>query len=334
MTKPLYQVVLATYNGSAYLEQQIVSILNQLGDGELLVHDDGSSDGTGDILQKWSHLDHRIRILDAPSYGNARANFSYLLSETTSPYVFLSDQDDIWLHNKIEELLRIIRNGESQYGSSVPILVHSDLVLVDGIGETIAPSMWRYQNLNPEWCQSLNLLLAQNVVVGCTTLVNRALIREALPIPSMATMHDHWLALVACISGRIFYTKKPTVLYRQHSGNAVGAKEISIVSRMRKMVELLSGKSYPEKQVREMGQMYATASALAAIYPAGEVGRKLRHFALLERCSTVERIKIIFSERFFMNGVISNITWILMPRKYAYRATIFLAAIFKRRNNA
>ena len=136
----------------------------------------------------------------------------------------LSDQDDIWLPDKVATSLNAIRKIEVDFGSSTPILIHLDLaVLNDEITEIIHPSFMKYSGLNPRR-NSFGNLLVQNIVTGWTTIFKRALAEICNPIPNNAIMHDWWLALVASSMGVIGLVLESTVLYRQHGFNTLGQK--------------------------------------------------------------------------------------------------------------
>ena len=153
----------------------------------------------------------------------ACGSFARLLEHSDADYVVLCDQDDVWLPGHISQPLARIAAIERELGTDTPVLAHTDLVVVDENLHTIAPSFWAYSNLDPSRGSSLNRLLVQNVVTGCATIINRALARRACPIPKTAPMHDWWLALVASAFGRIEAVAEPTVLYRQHANNRLGA---------------------------------------------------------------------------------------------------------------
>lgn len=228
MTKPIY-VLLATYNGSAFVAEQIDSLIAQSEPGwHLLVRDDASTDRTPDIVAAYAAKDARITVLPASRANQGTvANFDCLLRaacDQGAAYVMLMDQDDIWVADKIERQTALLRAEEDRFGPGVPILVHSDLELIDCEGRTIHPSFMSFQHIRDEPSAPLRTLLVQNYVTGCTVLVNRALLDAALPIPPAAMVHDWWLALVAATSGKISYDATPTVRYRQHRGNQIGAK--------------------------------------------------------------------------------------------------------------
>ena len=220
-------ILLATYNGARYLHRQIDSLLAQTyTDWRLLVSDDDSQDATPAIIADYIRK-YPSKIALAPSSGQrggAAANFSWLLSQAGAAYIMFCDQDDVWLPEKIAVTLAQLKEMENNYGKNVPLLVHTDLQVVDHQLQIMAESFWRYQNLCPKCGKHLGRLLVQNAVTGCTMMINRSLKNLALPVPANVLMHDWWLALVAAALGQISYLRHPTILYRQHSSNDTGAR--------------------------------------------------------------------------------------------------------------
>jgi glycosyltransferase involved in cell wall biosynthesis len=220
-------ILLATYNGARFLDRQIESILDHLQPGRrLLVRDDGSSDGTMSILQRFSerHPEYITLLADGGERLGPSKNFGRLLERADADYIMFCDQDDVWLPSRISKPLERMQVVEEKYGRDTPLLVHTDLAVVDENLQPLASSFWKYSRIDPRTGDRLSRLLVRNVVTGCATTINRALARRAYPIPTGAVMHDWWLALVAAGCGRVEYLPEATVLYRQHSNNAIGAR--------------------------------------------------------------------------------------------------------------
>jgi glycosyltransferase involved in cell wall biosynthesis len=230
MKNPLVDILLATYNGEKYLRVQLDSIFNQTYQNfQVIVSDDGSKDSTLEILIEYqSKFPNRLTILPFKGNQGINRNFSYLLENGQHDYFMFSDQDDFWLPEKIEITLAKMQESEKINGSEYPILVHSDLKVVDIELKIIHPSFWKYGKLTPRSASKLNRLLLQNNVTGCTIMVNQALRKLSLPVPQEAMMHDWWLAIVAAAFGKVEYIKDQTMLYRQHHHNANGATYFSI----------------------------------------------------------------------------------------------------------
>ena len=221
---------MATYNGAAYVENQIASLVAQnYSDWRLLIRDDASCDATMDIIHAINRQDSRITVLeDGLGRVGVNENFHKLLHSAYQDggnYFLLSDQDDVWQQDKLYSQLNAMQQLEQQFPES-PLLVHSDMQVVDEKLERISPSFMHHQNINHEERVAIKVLLAQNFITGCTVLVNRRLLDIALPLPDEALMHDWWLALCAAVFGHIGYIDKPLVKYRQHGKNEVGAKHL------------------------------------------------------------------------------------------------------------
>lgn len=220
------EVLLATYNGARFLQQQIDSVLAQsYPDVCITARDDNSTDRTSDLLdQAIAANPDRIRRLPMDgATGSAKSNFLRLMTASSAPYVALCDQDDVWLPQKLEQSMDAMLALERQHGPLIPLLVFTDLTIVDRDLQVVHPSFWEHQHIQAERISSLPNLLAQNVVTGCTALLNRALVERCLQMPSSVFMHDGWIALNACIFGKATALHTPTVLYRQHDSNVVGA---------------------------------------------------------------------------------------------------------------
>jgi len=222
-------ILIGTFNGSDYIQQQIKSIQVQIFhyDWRLLIRDDVSSDDTLKKIKAIEGKDERIKLVSdylgrlgpAGNYG-ALMQYAY---ESGADHIMLADQDDVWLPNKIHDQMSLMTRLEKE-SPLKPILVHSDLIVVDEKLQEIHPSFMTYQGIHNESNDRLPVLLVQNFVTGCASLLNRSLVKLVLPIPGDILMHDWWIALCAAACGRIGYVPRPTVLYRQHSGNCIGAK--------------------------------------------------------------------------------------------------------------
>lgn len=233
----MIDILLATYNGERYLPALLDSVFGQTcQDFRVTALDDGSRDGTPGVLSAWAaRRPGQMRVLPAAGHsGDPSGVFFRLLQESTGEYSMFCDQDDIWLPEKIRLTLRKVQGRETE-DPARPLLAHTDLRVVGEDLKPISPSLMRYQHLDPRY-RSLPRLVVQNNVTGCTILLNRAL-RERVRVPEQPVMHDWWIALTGAAFGEIAYVSEPTVLYRQHGSNAVGAHNASapafLLSRLR-----------------------------------------------------------------------------------------------------
>jgi len=222
---PVVEVLLATYNGARFLPEQVNSLLKQDYENiRILARDDGSSDETAELLARYAaRFPSRFHVLPAsPGGGSPKDNFLLLMQASTADYVCFCDQDDVWLSDKVSKSKQAMDGLEREWGPDVPLLVFTDLRLVDSNLHTIHPSFWSYMGIRPERIHRLPRLLVQGVVTGCTAMLNRALVERAMRMPEDAYMHDRWISWLAAFLGRSAIVSTQTVLYRQHGGNAVG----------------------------------------------------------------------------------------------------------------
>ncbi len=225
---PIVQVVMATFNGESYIEEQLESLRRQsFRDWVLWVRDDGSTDSTVEIVRRFTEFDSRIRLMrDALGNRGPAGNFGALLEHSYvqgAEYIFLADQDDVWADDKMERQLGLMHECEAVESGDAPRVMYSDLEVVDRNMGRINRSFMRHEVLHHEE-NPLPVLLTQNFVTGCTMLVNRKLLEFALPIPSRVLMHDWWLALCGAATGRLHFLPQQTVRYRQHGRNQVGSQ--------------------------------------------------------------------------------------------------------------
>jgi rhamnosyltransferase len=217
-------ILLATYNGSAFLEEQLESLIAQTEiNWQCLIRDDGSKDNTVEIVKKYCLKDLRFTMVSdgVGPMGNAMENFSLLMAEgmkTKAKYFFFSDQDDVWMPNKIDVMYKQLK----QYADDVPLLIHHDLEVVSDKLTLLNSSFIKYAGLDP--LASFAQLLNKNVVTGCASACNRALFKTSMPIPSGAMMHDWWLALKSAYKGQLIFLDEKLVKYRQHNNNVLGAQ--------------------------------------------------------------------------------------------------------------
>ena len=197
-------------------------LLQTFKDIKIIISDDGSTDNSPKIIKAYcdKYPDKIYCISGAPT-GSAKQNFARLLQQSDDDYIMFCDQDDVWLPQKVERTIEAMKQIEAK-NKNTPVLVHTDLKVVNENLDVISNSFFDFQKLS--YNMTLPQLLVQNNVTGCTIMINRALKEICGSIPKDCIMHDWWLAVVATLFGKVHYLAAPTMLYRQHSGNQVGAK--------------------------------------------------------------------------------------------------------------
>ncbi|MBE0471489.1 MAG: glycosyltransferase family 2 protein [Methyloprofundus sp.] len=304
----MIDILLATYNGEKYLIQQLDSILDQsFNQWRVLVRDDGSSDRSCAILKEYQKkFPNQFHIISC-ELGNVGIlqNFLLLMQYSEAPYVMLCDQDDIWKPNKISLTLQAMKEAESISFNKLPILVHTDLQVVDERLNVLNKSFWHYQHINP-YLDSYNRLLVQNTVTGCTVMINRALLNLAIPIPSQVIMHDWWLALVASSFGKIVVLEEQTMLYRQHGNNDTGAKEWSLVYVVKKALTLFNRTELLRSIRLTQLQAEVFYNRFSQQLTNNQKGVIVGYIGL-EKKNRVFRALFLFRNRLLKQGVIRNI---------------------------
>jgi glycosyltransferase involved in cell wall biosynthesis len=298
-------ILMATYNSERYVGVQIESLLAQTYmNWDLIVRDDNSTDQTVKILKSFSErYPGRIKIIEGDKNVGACQNFAHMMALTDAEYVMFCDSDDVWLPNKIEITLKKIQEMEDTFGSSTPLLVHTDLQVVDRNINTICKSFWSYQNINAEHWSNLNQILIRSNITGCTILMNQSLKVLSGSIPCDAIMHDWWIALVAAAFGKIGHIKEQTILYRQHEQNDIGAKKWSLKYVLKFVNDIEAIRIRLKKkqlQARAFLECYENRLQRSQI-------EMLRIFATLMDQGFIMKRYYLFKHRFFDMGLMRNI---------------------------
>lgn len=204
-------VCMASYNGEKFIRRQIDSILFQLGlHDELIISDDGSTDSTCEIVE--SYRDPRIVLLHHKMPCGISANFENAIVHARGDIIFLSDQDDVWLPNKVERVVRAFAESSAK-------VVHHSAVVVDSDDKVIHPSYTEYRGIRrgllKNWIKASYL--------GCCMAFKREILKDLLPFyksRSMYFMHDDWVGLVGEINGGVCFIPDILMKYYRHGGNS------------------------------------------------------------------------------------------------------------------
>ncbi len=303
-------IVMTTYNGEKYVEEQIKSILSSTyQDFELFIFDDGSKDSTFSILERYQadYPDKIHVVLNSVNHG-VTMNFIQALAKMTADYIMFSDQDDVWLPNKIGITIKRMKHMEAQYSKEDPIAVFTDAQVVDQNLSTIHPSFFGSGRLDPRKTDLAHLLM-ENKLIGCTVMVNAALRRklQGNRLPQNARFHDWWVALIAASFGRISFVEESTLLYRQHGNNMVG--DSGFVAYLKNRLSNL------RKQKETLHALYRQAEDFLSIYynQLSEENRDiLRRFSALEELGFVKKRFEAVHGGFLKSGMIRNLGLLLI----------------------
>jgi len=220
--KLLLQLHVCTYNGASYIEEQLDSILDQTYPVQIIASDDVSTDDTLEQLAPMLRVGidrMAIQLNNGGHVKNFEANLTRALA-TDAKYFAFSDQDDLWSENRISRGIEVLKDLEEEHGSSEPLLVHSDLRLMNAEGELTHESFLAYRKYRINQERDLEVILGENGVMGNTILLNRALAEMCLPFPDGLHVHDYWIAVIAELFGHRKLINEPLVDYRLHENNA------------------------------------------------------------------------------------------------------------------
>jgi len=209
-------VCMATYNGEEFISQQIKSIINQLNnDDELIISDDGSTDGTLKIVAAFN--DPRIKIYHNSGPKGPVMNFQNAMLKANGNIIFLADQDDIWFENKISTM----KNYLEEYD-----LVVCDCNIVDNELNIIKPSFFLHHGSGAGFIKNLK----RNTYMGNCMAFKKEMLKLALPLPSNIPNHDLWLGVVADLFYRPIFINEVLGQHRRHNNNASNTFDIKIAT--------------------------------------------------------------------------------------------------------
>ncbi|MCR5214352.1 MAG: glycosyltransferase family 2 protein [Eubacterium sp.] len=322
----MIDILLATYNGEKFIDKQIKSLVTQSRDSlnqdlRLVIRDDGSTDNTISIIKKRLEYYKKKRenpidvlILDdkKPS-GSPSGNFTRMLSLSQADYIMFSDQDDMWYRRKTEETYACMKRLEEKYGKTMPLMVHTDLSLMDESGKKIATSFYDYQKLPRE--DSLAQLMIQNTVTGCTVMMNRAavdLLKEA-PASEMLLMYDHFAAILVAATGKIAFIDEPLIRYRQHEGNIVGAHAADSVEEYKSRFSFGRAKFLKDmdKSYRQVGYIVKRYEDRIRQANGQETVDLMKEYSKLLMASKVERMNFFQKHKVYKSGKLKKLVQLI-----------------------
>ncbi|MBR5635876.1 MAG: glycosyltransferase family 2 protein [Pseudobutyrivibrio sp.] len=265
-------ILLATFNGEKYLRQQLKSLFEQTSqDFRLVIHDDGSTDGTVDIINEYREkYPQRVEIFYGNSCGGAKENFLWMLEKVEADYYLLCDQDDVWLPEKFQrsfDALKEIEDGFHVAQAEVqPACVFTDMRVVDEELNNISDSFIRYIGRLPENTAYTQILI-DNPAAGCTLCFNRQLrdlVVDLLPNIDLKyiPMHDALILEIASIMGKVVAIDEPLAYYRQTGHNTMGAITETDSDKASRNIEDLKQGSFLEKKKAFVNESRAFAKEI------------------------------------------------------------------------
>jgi glycosyltransferase involved in cell wall biosynthesis len=304
-------VILAVWNGQDYLPAMLDSLLSQTtSEFNVLVRDDGSTDGSREILENYKQkFDGRLSVIAGEPTRSATANFAILMRETKADYVLFADQDDVWRPEKVGLTLRSLKDAEAKYGNSTPIYFTTDIEVANKDLELINPSYWKWKRLKASRMSKLSQSLICVSIQGMASGINRALLDLANPVSAKAISHDWWTQLIAAAMGKVICDPTTTALYRVHGGNASIPKPVGVLPYLRLGLDA----SFLRRGLgRRIEQADALADALAERMPPDKL-KIIRRFTKLQSQGFLQRRWTLVSGNYLYHDLVRSVaTFVLM----------------------
>ncbi|MEK4698530.1 glycosyltransferase family 2 protein [Solibacillus sp. FSL R7-0668] len=290
------QVLLSTYNGELYLQEQLDSLMNQIDiDLNILVRDDGSRDNTIRILENYAQKYNNIKVIRGENIGVVASFFELLRdADTDADYFAFCDQDDFWREEKLIAAVKKLEEHKDQY---MPLLYCSKTRVVD--------EKLNFLSFSKEPKRSLKLenALVENMATGCTVVINKKCRQEIICKEinyKNIIMHDWWIYMIALLQGKVVYDANSYIDYRQHSSNVVGIGNGIYHQYLRKLKHFMNGKN--------KGLLKKQAQELYELYQKELTGEQLEIISSFcnERKSILSKINFILKNRFYRQSKIDS----------------------------
>lgn len=226
--KKRVSVAMITYNGKEYLKEQIDSILRNLTDtDEMIISDDGSTDGTWEMLEEYQKQDTRISVIKGPRQG-VKQNVQNALEHCSGEYIFLADQDDVWTNDKVQKVMEIFEKEQCS------LVIHdAQVVCTTQPVQIEMKSFFAFRNAGAGVWKNI----IKNSYIGCCMAFKAELLSVVLPIPNDIEMHDQWIGILndKCYQTS-YFLREPLLLYRRHGDNHSAMKHYKIPKMIRNRI--------------------------------------------------------------------------------------------------
>jgi len=290
------QVLLSTYNGEAYIKEQLDSILVQdYPDISILIRDDGSKDNTISILKEYCSRYTNITFYKGPNIGCWQSFMDLVQnSDTSASYFAFCDQDDVWKPSKISAAIKILDN----MNQTVPLLYCSRY---EAVGINLEEIKVTIHNIN--FRPSYGNAIIQNICTGCTAVINRIAVDMSKDkIPNFMVQHDWWYYLIASCYGEVYYDENAYILYRQHGNNEVGARTTRIEQFKYRL------KTYKKRR----GNIYKQLLEFKRLYSLKGDKKELLNLVLQTRNSFNSRVKMITNKNIYRQKLSDDLIYKLI----------------------
>lgn len=305
---------MCTYNGEKYITEQIESILhNSIADWRLYISDDGSTDRTYEFASKYAK-EYPQKIVLTTHTNSADPSIHFLekvrdISVRMQPddFIMLCDQDDVWYNNKIKLTLKYMDYLIMKYSNQIPLLVCTDVEVVNENKEQLAKSFRRMIHYSIKKLDVAHLLM-EHKVQGCTIMINKILADKIRNLPQVATKHDMWLEMIAVTMGKIDYVDEPTMAYRRHAEQYT-AGEMRFWKMVLEQIKHLKVQKYMvydlAPQTKEFLRIYGEELGC-------ECRKLVETFATLEQQGFWQKRINIIRYHMWKTGVIRNIGMLIL----------------------
>lgn len=205
----MISVCMATYNGEKYIKEQIESILQNISnDDEIVISDDGSKDNTINIIKSFN--DSRIKIFDGPKNG-IKKNFENAIKKSNGDIIFLSDQDDIWMPDKVKKVYNVFKKNQG-----ITLVMHDAKIVNEDLEDIKPYSTFSWRKSRPGIIKNI----IYNSYIGCCIAFKKELKEKIIPIPNDIDMHDQWIGIISEKYGKSYFLNEQLIKYRRHNNNS------------------------------------------------------------------------------------------------------------------